>query len=76
MPRPMAAELSNQEKQLYEALKKLGASGEDKMKTADDIMRAAKLPKGMVNNGLQSLIQKGYVKRVAREKAAGYYLLK
>lgn len=72
----MAAELNNQEKQIYEALKKLGASAEDKMKTADDIMRAAKLPKGMVTNGLQALIQKGYAKRVAREKAAGYFVVK
>lgn len=72
----MSQELNNQERQIYEALKKLGASSEEKLKTADDIMRTARLPKGMVNNGLQALVQKGYVKRVAREKAAGYFLVK
>jgi hypothetical protein len=30
----------------------------------------------MVNNALMDLVAKGYVKRVAREKAAGYYTLK
>lgn len=72
----MSQELNHQEKQIYEALKKLGASAEEKLKTADDIMRTARLPKGMVNNGLQALVQKGYAKRVAREKAAGYFLVK
>lgn len=72
----MADELSNQEKQVYESLKKLGASAEDKLKTSDDIMRTSRLPKGMVNNVLQTLQQKGFVKRVAREKSAGYYVVK
>ena len=72
----VAEELTNQEKQVYEAMKKIGASAEEKMKTADDIMRASRLPKGVVTNSLQSLIKKGYARRVAREKSAGYYTLK
>ncbi|MDP8012341.1 MAG: helix-turn-helix domain-containing protein [Thermoplasmata archaeon] len=63
-------------KKVYEAMKKLGASAEDKLKTADDIMKAAGLGKGIVNNALQELMNKGYVKRVARQKSAGYYLIK
>jgi len=30
----------------------------------------------MSNNALQELVAKGYAKRVAREKAAGYYVVK
>ncbi|MGC8663109.1 MAG: helix-turn-helix domain-containing protein [Thermoplasmata archaeon] len=63
-------------KKVYEAMKKLGASSEDKLKTADDIMKAAGLGKGIVNNALQELMNKGYVKRVARQKSAGYFLIK
>jgi predicted transcriptional regulator len=63
-------------KKVYEAMKKLGATSEDKLKTADDIMKAASMGKGLVNNALQELINKGYVKRIARQKSAGYYLLK
>jgi hypothetical protein len=36
----------------------------------------AKLPKGMAISGLQELEAKGFAKRKAREKAAGYYLIK
>lgn len=72
----MAEELTNQEKQVYEGLKKVGATAEEKMKTADDVMRSIRLPKGIVNNALQSLIKKGYIKRVAREKSAGYFVVK
>lgn len=61
---------------VYEALKKLGASTPETLKTSDDAMRAAHLPKGMVNNALMELVAKGFAKRVAREKAAGYYLTK
>lgn len=63
-------------KKIYEAMKKLGASSEDKLKTADDIMKAAGMGKGIVNNALQELMNKGYVKRVARQKSAGYFLIK
>jgi len=61
---------------VYEAMKKLGATSPTTLKTADDIMRVARLPKGMVNNALMELVSKGYAKRVAREKAAGYHLIK
>jgi DNA-binding IclR family transcriptional regulator len=70
------AELSPNAQKVYEALKKLGATSPDSLKTADDVMRASRLPKSMVNNALMDLVAKGYVKRVAREKAAGYYTLK
>jgi len=61
---------------VYETMKKLGATSPQSLKTADDIMRACGLPKSVVNNALMTLVNKGYAKRVAREKAAGYYLLK
>jgi DNA-binding IclR family transcriptional regulator len=72
----MNADLTPAGKKVYEAMKKLGATSSESLKTADDIMRAAGLPKGMTNNALMELVAKGYAKRVAREKAAGYYVMK
>ncbi len=69
-------ELTPNAQKVYDALKKLGATSPDSMKTADDIMRVSRLPKGMANNALMELVAKGYAKRVAREKAAGYYAIK
>ncbi len=60
----------------YDALKKLGATNPDALRTTDDIMRVARLPKGMTNNALMELVAKGYAKRVARQKTAGYYATK
>jgi len=70
------ADLTPNAQKVYDALKKLGASGPDSLKTSDDVMRAAHLPKGMVNNALMELVAKGFAKRVAREKAAGYHITK
>ena len=72
----MAEELTPATKKVYAAMKKLGATSLDALKTADDVMRAASLPKGMTNNALMELVAKGYARRVARQKAAGYYLAK
>lgn len=73
----MADELSPNAKKVYEAIKKLGgATSEDKLKSADDIMKAAGVGKAIVTSSLQELQSKGLVKRVARQKSAGYYALK
>lgn len=72
----MADDLTPSGKKVYDALKKIGATSPDSVKTADDAMRSAGLPKGMANNALMELVAKGYAKRVARQKAAGYYLTK
>ena len=72
----MTTDLTPNAKKVYDAMKKLGATSDSSVKTADDIMRASGLPKGMSNNALQELVAKGYARRVAREKAAGYYVLK
>ena len=72
----MTTDLTPNAKRVYEAMKKLGATSDSSIKTADDIMRVSGLPKGMSNNALQELIAKGYARRVAREKAAGYYAMK
>ncbi|MEM3431260.1 MAG: transcriptional regulator [Candidatus Micrarchaeia archaeon] len=64
------------EDKILKALIDLGATSEEKMKTADHVMKKTNLAKGIVGNGLTSLVNKGLVKRVAREKASGYYVLK
>jgi DNA-binding IclR family transcriptional regulator len=72
----MTTDMTPNAKKVYDAMKKFGATSDSSVKTADDIMRASGLPKGMSNNALQELVAKGYAKRVAREKAAGYYVMK
>ncbi|MDE1860692.1 MAG: Rrf2 family transcriptional regulator [Candidatus Micrarchaeota archaeon] len=59
---------------VVQAMKELGATSDEKKKTADDIAKKCNRPKSMVNNALVTLAQKGVVKRVAREKASGYYV--
>lgn len=68
------AELTPIEEIILKTLQELGASSEDKMKTADDVQKKCNRPKGQVSNALVSLVQKGVVLRKAREKAAGYFL--
>ena len=70
------AELTPVGQKTYDALKKLGATNSDALRAADDVMRVARLPKSMTNNALMELVAKGYVKRVARQKTAGYYATK
>jgi len=68
-------DLTDREKKIVEALKMLGATAQDKLKTADDVARKAVLPKNLVAGDLMMLANKKIVKRVVREKAAGYFLL-
>ncbi len=69
-------DVSDRANKVYDTMKSAGATAEDKMRDADAITKMVKLPKGMVLSALQELEAKGYVKRRAREKAAGYYIVK
>ena len=69
-------DISPNAKKVYDAIKKVGATSEDKLKTADDIMKAASVGKAIVAAALQELTSKGYVKRIARQKSAGYFIIK
>jgi predicted transcriptional regulator len=68
-------ELNPIEQTVLKAMQELGATKDSSIKTADDIMKKCNRPKGVVTNSLVSLLQKGVIKRVAREKAAGYYII-
>ncbi len=68
------ADLTPIEKLVVQSMQEIGATNDEKKKTADDIAKKCNRPKGMVTNALVSLAQKNMVKRVAREKASGYYL--
>jgi DNA-binding IclR family transcriptional regulator len=46
------------------------------MMDAQRITNMSKLPKAQTMNALQELEKKGYAKRKARDKSAGYYLTK
>jgi predicted transcriptional regulator of viral defense system len=61
---------------IYDFLKDGGFVTPDKLQDADKIALAVKLSKGVVANLLLDLEKKGWVKRVARGKAAGYYVTK
>jgi predicted transcriptional regulator len=68
-------ELTPIEQTIIKAMEELGATKDSVIKTADDITKKSNRPKGLVTNTLVTLMQKGVIKRVAREKAAGYYIL-
>ena len=68
--------VSDRANKVYDTMKSAGMTGEDKMQDADRITKMVRLPKSMVLQSLQELEAKGYAKRRAREKAAGYYLVK
>lgn len=67
-------ELTEDEKKIVEVMKLLKATAEDKLKTVDHIAKASMMPKGKVANIIAMLLNKKVLKRIAREKAAGYYL--
>ncbi len=68
-------ELTEDEKRIVDVFISFGARSEDKLKDVDAIAKAAMMPKGKVANLIISLVKKKAVKRIAREKAAGYYLV-
>ncbi|MCL4390933.1 MAG: hypothetical protein QW194_04560 [Candidatus Micrarchaeaceae archaeon] len=68
-------DLTPVEQLIIKAMQELGATKDTSIKTADDITKKCNRPKGLINNSLVSLVQKGVIKRVAREKASGYYIL-
>lgn len=72
----MPEDTSDRASKVYDVMKAAGITSEDRMRDADAITKMAKLPKSMVLQSLQELESKGYAKRRAREKAAGYFLLK
>jgi predicted transcriptional regulator len=68
-------ELTPIEKMVIKAMQELGATKDDALKTADDIAKKSNRPKSLITNTLILLSQKGVIRRVAREKAAGYYIV-
>ena len=69
-------DVSDRSNKVYDAMKSAGITSEDKMRDAEAITKLSKLPKNFVLHALQELQAKGYARRRAREKAAGYYLVK
>ncbi len=69
-------EVSPNAVKVYRAMQELGMNAEEKMGTAERVTMVTKLPKTMVLNALQELQSKGWARRKAREKAAGYFLTK
>ncbi len=67
--------LSMYAEKVYNAMKTAGMDSEEKMATAERIVGLAKAPKNFVLRALDELQAKGLVRRRAREKAAGYWLL-
>lgn len=69
------AELTPIEQLIIKTMQDLGATKDTALKTSDDITNKCNRPKGLVNNTLAGLAQRGVIKRVAREKASGYYII-
>jgi DNA-binding MarR family transcriptional regulator len=72
----MAEEITGNTKKVFDAMAEIGARDEEKAKNMEDIVRAAKIPKGTVANGINELIKKKLVKRKAGEKTARYYIVR
>jgi DNA-binding IscR family transcriptional regulator len=68
--------ISDRANKVYKLMKDANLTVEEKMTDAERITQMSKMPKNFVLNALQELQTKGYVKRKAREKAAGYYICK
>jgi predicted transcriptional regulator len=68
-------ELTDDEKKVVEAMRSLKAVTDEGKKDVDQIAKTATMPKGKVANIIQNLMFKKLVKRIAREKAAGYFLI-
>ena len=69
------AELSDNEQKVIDVMKTVRALDETSAKNADIIAGKCPLSKGMVNNILTQLHNKKIAKRVAKSKAAVYYLV-
>jgi DNA-binding IclR family transcriptional regulator len=69
-------EVSGNAVKVYKVMKDLAFTSEEKMGAAERITQTTKLPKNMVLNALQELQVKGWARRRARDKTAGYYLVK
>lgn len=69
-------DVTDRANKVYDAMKSAGITAEEKMRDAEAITKMSKLPKNFVLQALQELQSKGYARRKAREKAAGYYLIK
>jgi DNA-binding IscR family transcriptional regulator len=67
--------LSMYAEKVYNAMKGAGLDSEEKMANAERIVGLAKAPKNFVLRALDELQSKGLVRRKAREKSAGYYLI-
>lgn len=68
--------VSDRGQKVYQAMKDAGLTSEERMRDAEQITNLSKLPKNFVLQALQELQSKGYIKRRAREKSAGYYITK
>ena len=68
--------VSDRANKVYDVMKAATLTTEERMRDAEHITHIVKLPKNFVLQALQELMGKGYVKRRAREKAAGYWIIK
>lgn len=69
------ADLNDNEQKVVDAMKAIGATNEGNAKTADMIAAKCPLAKGIVNNILTQLQNKKVIKRVAKSKAAVYFIV-
>jgi predicted transcriptional regulator of viral defense system len=73
---PQLANVTPHHQKIYDYLHGGGFLTQDKLQDADKIALNTKLSKGVVANLLLDLEKKGWVRRIARGKAAGYYVTK
>ncbi|MBR9680225.1 MAG: transcriptional regulator [Candidatus Altiarchaeota archaeon] len=72
----MMTDLSPFAQKIFDALESFGATSPEKTKSADQVMEKVKMGKGQINSILSELQKKGIIKRIAKSKRAGYYIIK
>jgi DNA-binding IscR family transcriptional regulator len=69
------ATLSENERKIADAMKDMGATDENKLKTVEDVCRKANMAKNIAANVLLEMANKKIVKRIVRGKSAGYFVM-
>lgn len=68
-------ELNENEQAIVEIMKNMGATTQEKSKSAEDIAKKANMAKPNASNILVSLVAKKVAKKMVGHKSGSYYLL-
>lgn len=71
---PANVKLSDNQKKIVDTLRSMGALNEEKARSAEDVMKLTKMPKGRVLSIVQELEKLRLIERARSHKQHKYYL--